>query len=856
MDADTLQGLSEAEAARRLAAVGPNELPQGAGRNLPRIVLETLREPMFLLLLGAAGLYLVLGDLGEGLFLMGGAAAAIGLVILQEARSERALAALRELAQPQVRVIRDGVERRIPARELAPGDILLVGEGERLPADGLLVAGDVLSVDESTLTGESAPVSKRLAGPDEAFGAETAPGAETGPHLFSGALVVRGQGVMQVSRTGPQSALGRIGSSLAAIPQEPTPLQKTAGRLVAVLGGLAVAFCVLVAGAYGLIRHDWIGGALAGITVAIALIPEEFPMVLAVFLALGAWRLATHQVLVRRSAVIEALGGATVLCVDKTGTLTENRMAVARLWTETQDLAMDDAAAVPAGPAAELLELAGRASAVRPVDPMDRAIRRLLNPSRPQPPPEEPERSWPLRPELMAVIQVWRGPDDRRLAAAKGAPEAIFRLCRLPADDVHRLKAVVHGFADQGLRVLGVASCRADDGFPDDPEAAAFRFEGLVGFLDPVRPEVPGALSEARRAGIAVVMITGDHPATALAIARTAGIDTQAGVLSGPELAELPFPTLCERLRQVRVFARIVPEQKLLIVEALKADGEVVAMTGDGVNDAPALEAAHIGIAMGRKGTDVAREAADLVLLDDSFASIVGGVRLGRRIFVNLRRALTYVTAIHVPIAGLALAPILMSLPPLLFPMHVVLLELAIDPICALVFEGEPSEGDAMKRPPRRRDEPLFGPVQLVVALLQGTGVLAGVLGIYVWALGAYPEAEARGAAFVTLAVGNLVLALADAMSMEGRLFSPHRWIYWLIASALGGMLALILAVPPLAAVFRVAPPEPWLLAAALGAALVSGGWFGLRRLAPVRRPRPAAPTVATASGAPVGRGS
>ncbi|MEO8112744.1 MAG: HAD-IC family P-type ATPase, partial [Phenylobacterium sp.] len=447
----------------------------------------------------------------------------------------------------------------------------------------------------------------------------------------------------------------------------------------------------------------------------------------------------------------------------------------------------------------------------------------------------EPERSWPLRPELLAVVQLWAGSAGGRLAAAKGAPEAIFKLCRLPAPEADRLMAVVHEFALQGLRVLGAASCEVSGPFPDDPAAAAFRFEGLIGFLDPVRPEVPGALGEARQAGIRVVMITGDHPATALAIARTSGIDTTAGVLSGPEIAELPFPTLCERLRHVRVFARIVPEQKLLIVEALKADGEVVAMTGDGVNDAPALAAAHIGIAMGRRGTDVAREAADLVLLDDSFASIVGGVRLGRRIFSNLRRALTYVTAIHVPIAGLALAPILMGLPPLLYPMHVVLLELAIDPICALVFEGEPSAGDAMRRPPRRRDEPLFGPVQMAVALLQGVGVLAGVLGIYVWSLGAYPEAEARGAAFVTLVAGNLVLALADAMSMEGRLFSPHRRTYWLIASGLAALLALILAVPALAAMFRIAPPEPGLLLAALLIAAASGGWFGLRRLAPAR---------------------
>lgn len=832
-DAQHLSGLTAAEAARRLGTTGPNEVSTGGGRTLGRIVLETMREPMFLLLIGAAVLYLFLGDLAEGLFLVGGAMASVGLVIFQEARSERALVALRELAQPHARVIRDNTERRISARDLVPGDIMLIGEGERLPADGLLVAGEVLSVDESALTGESAPVSKQPATGGETAETETAPGAEIGPFVFAGALVVRGQGVVRVGRTGAASALGRIGGSLAAIGHEPTPLQKTAGRLVGLLGGVALAFCALLVVAYGLLRHDWIGGALSGITVAISLIPEEFPMVLAVFLALGAWRLANHQVLVRRSAVIEALGGATVLCVDKTGTLTENRMQVARAWTAEGDVALTDDAS-PTGAAADLLRYAALASAVRPVDPMDKAIQAL----RPAAvdgerwPTGEPERAWPLRSELMAVIQLWRLGGEARLAAAKGAPEAIFRLCRLPQVEIERLHSVIQTYAEQGLRVLGVASARTLGAFADEPQDVAFDFAGLVGFIDPLRPEVPAALKEARDAGIQVMMITGDHPATALAVARAAGIGTEAGVLLGADLAALPFETLCERLRRVRVFARVIPEQKLRIVEALKADGEVVAMTGDGVNDAPALEAAHIGVAMGRKGTDVAREAADLVLLDDSFASIVGGVRLGRRIFSNLRRALTYITAIHVPIAGLALGPILFGLPPLLLPMHVVLLELVIDPTCSLVFEAEPSEAAAMKRPPRRRDEALFGPVQVLVALLQGLSILAGVFGLYVWALHAVPNAEAtaRGAAFLALVVGNLVLALTDSAT-SGRLFAPHRRTYWAIVAAVAAVLTAVLTVPALADLFDIAPPSRDLLLLALAVGAASGGWTALAGL-------------------------
>lgn len=824
MTVELLRGLDEAAAASRLAVVGPNELPRARGRGVLRIIGDTLREPMFLLLVGAASLYLALGDLGEGFFLTVGALASIGLVVMQETRSEHALSALRDLSLPLARVLRGGEERQIPARDLVPDDLLLIGEGERMPADARLVAGEVLVVDESALTGESAPVIKPPAASGRALD-NPKPGVDGAPDLFAGTLVVRGQGVARITRTGTHSALGQIGASLAAIEHEPTPLQKTAGRLVAWLGALAIGFCVLVAAAYGGLRDDWVGGVLAGITVAISLIPEEFPMVLAVFLALGAWRLATHQVLTRRSAVIETLGGATVLCVDKTGTLTENQMRVARVWTEEGDRLVEEGC--PIGGAAEaLLELAALASAVRPIDPMDRAVRRLSAHvvANGEVTGVEPERAWPLRPDLLAVVQVWRGAGEQRIAAAKGAPEAIFDLCRLPLAERARLHVVVEDFARRGLRVLGVASYRVDGDLAEDPRTKVFGLAGLIGFVDPLRQDVPAALAEARAAGVAVIMITGDHPATALATAKMAGLDVSAGVLLGSEIENLPFATLCERLRRVRVFARVAPAQKLRLVEALKADGEVVAMTGDGVNDAPALEAAHIGVAMGKKGTDVAREAADLVLLDDSFASIVGGVRLGRRIFTNLRRALTYVTAIHVPIAGLALAPILLGLPPLLFPMHVVLMELAIDPICALVFEAEPSDDQAMKQPPRRPDEPLFGPVQIGWALLQGLGVLLGVLGVYLWALQGHTEPQARGAAFGTLVLANLILALADTAA-SGRLLAPHRRVFWTIAAAIAALLAAIVSVPPLAAIFKVAIPGPSLSIIAALTAFVCGAW-------------------------------
>jgi Ca2+-transporting ATPase len=825
-------GLTQAEAEARLARFGPNELPRAPGRGLGSILRETLREPMFLLLLGAAGLYLALGDLAEGLFMCLGAAGSIGLVVLQEFRSERALRALRDLSEPHAHVIRDGIQRQIPARELAPGDLLLVVEGGRMPADAVLVGGDVLSVDESTLTGESVAALKQPCPQGEEM-EDPAPDGEGGGRLFAGTLVVRGHGLAEVARTGADTALGRIGTSLSRIGQEPTPLQRTAARMVRVLGALAVSFCAVVAIAYGLTHGDWIQGALTGVTVAIGLIPEEYPMVLAVFLALGAWRLAQSKVLVRRPAVIEALGAASLLCVDKTGTLTENRMRIVRLVVGGRSLAVGEADAPP--PEAEpLVRAAALASAVQAIDPMDRAIHALAALGGASASAGALERSWPLRPERLAVVQLWRGDDGMEAAAAKGAPEAIFRLCRLPPTQVEALHRTIEQMAGEGMRVLGAASWREPEPFPPDPGETRFTFEGLIGFMDPLRADVPAALAEARAAGIDVAMITGDHPATALEIARRAGLDTSGGVLTGPQIAALEAAARPAAILGVRVFARIQPEQKLAIVEAFKRDGRVVAMTGDGVNDAPALEAADIGIAMGRRGADVAREAADLVLLDDSFASIIGGVRRGRGIFANLRKALIYVLAIHIPIAGLALLPILMGLPPFLLPLHVVLLELVIDPICSLVFEAGPLEPDAMRRPPRDPNEPLFGAAQTVVAAAQGVVLLAVVLGIYLWAGPGTHAAQARGAAFIALVLGNLSLAMADSAAAGANPFARARAPYWVITGAAVATLGGLMLIPGLEGLFRMASPEPWLAWTAAGAGLAAGGWMAV--LKPVRR--------------------
>lgn len=818
-----VDGLTEAEAADRLAAFGPNVIAGSRRRSIPAIIAGALREPMFALLFAATALYLALGDLGEGLLLASGALVAIGLVVFQEARSEGALAALRSLAEPTARVLREGVERRLPARELVPGDLIRVSEGERLPADAVLIEGDVLRLDESTLTGESASVTREpgaLADTPRA----ALPGGDGGSWIFAGTLVVQGHGLAQVALTGTMTALGGIGHSLSTMVEESTPLQRSTRSLVRIIGVIAITFSMGMAVVLWRVRDDWLEGLLSGLTLAIALIPEEFPMVLAVFLALGAWRLAQKKVLVRRAAAVETLGATSVLCVDKTGTLTENRMRLAGVWADGRTWRPGDGP-TPVG-ADRLLLAAARASRIGSPDPMDRALIETAPPDSERDLEHQPARTWPIEIHRLAMVHLWRN-GDRETAAAKGAAEAIFHLCRLPDDQIGALQQVLADFAAQGWRVLGVAEWRGPGPFPDAPEDAHFAFLGFVAFEDPLRTDVIAALALARQAGVTVAMITGDHPATALEIARRAGI-VEGGILTGADIAAMSPEDLQVRVRTTSVFARIAPQQKLLLVEAYKANGEIVAMTGDGVNDGPALEAAHVGIAMGQRGADVAREAADLVLLDDSFRAIIDGIALGRRISANLRKALTYILAIHVPIVGAALVPLLLGWPPLLMPVHVVLLELIVDPMCSLVFEAEPSEAASMRRPPRRLSQPLFGIRQIAWAGVLGLVLSIGVVGVYGWGLGQGDEHQARGAALITMTLANLALAMATSRTAGVSVFDRRHRLFWAVAAVAVAALAAGILLPSSAALLGIAAPPVILTVIAVVTALAVGGWTGL----------------------------
>jgi Ca2+-transporting ATPase len=837
-----IDGLSQSEAAARLAAEGYNELPVKRRRDTLAIALEVLREPMFLLLVAAGSIYLLLGDRQEALVLLASVVVVLGITIYQERKTERALEALRDLSSPRALVVRDGVKRRIAGREVVRGDILILKEGDRVPADAVLLDCHDFKADESLLTGESVPVTKM---PWDGVAQIARPGGDDLPFVYSGTMLVQGNAIAETLATGSRTEIGKIGRALQTIEQEATTLQRDTRVVVVRLAILGVGLAVLAALLYALMRGGWLDGLLVGITLAMAILPEEFPVVLTVFLALGAWRISKNRVLTRRVPAIETLGAATVLCVDKTGTLTLNRMVVKKLAAggAVQDIrALDDH--LPEG-LHDVLEYAVLASEINPFDPMERALHDLgerhLRDRRAWHEDWDLIKEYPLSPEMLAHTHVWRtGEDGECRVAAKGAPEAVAALCGLEADAWKRIETDVQRMAAEGLRVLGVARARfAAADLPPQQNGFDFEWLGLVALADPVRPTVRGALAECYTAGIRVVMITGDYPVTAQAIARSIGLEPADGVITGTELSGMSDEELRRRIGNVNIFARVVPEQKLRLVDALKSSGEVVAMTGDGVNDAPALKAAHIGIAMGGRGTDVAREAASLVLLEDDFDSIVHAVRLGRRIYRNIRNAMSYLLAVHVPIAGMAFVPLVFGWPIAFLPVHIVFFEFVIDPACSIAFEADPIDDEVMRRPPRARDERLFDLATVLLTLLQGAAMLAMVVLAYAYGLqSGVADTEARAMAFTTIVLGNLGLILANR-SQTRSLFStlrfPNRALYWVIGGTLAG-LVITLYVPYLSRLFRFAPLEAGDFALCLGAAVVGLVWYELYKLLRARR--------------------
>jgi Ca2+-transporting ATPase len=793
-----MQGLTSAEAVRRLTEFGYNELGVSRPKNILKIALEVVREPMFLLLITCGTLYLLLGDYKEGIILLCTIFIIIFITFYQYRKTERALEALRKLSSPRSLVIRDGIEVRIPGREVVPGDLMVLHEGDRISADGTLLDATHLMIDESLLTGESVPVIKTPESKGEA----------QSHFVFSGTLVVHGSGKALVAQTGDKTKFGLIGASLGQLEQEETRLQKEMKLLIKKLFIIGIVVSIGVILLYYYTRGNFLQSLINGLAASIAILPEEFPVILTVFMALGAWRLSKKNVLTRRPSAIESLGAATVLCSDKTGTITLNKMEVAAIYDGHQICQRENFSASTQS-IRHTLAMAHLATPEDSIDPMEQAIQLAFHgPMNTIDKHHKLIREYPWSHDFFAMSRIVDHPEiPGYITAAKGAPETIFSMCHLEPSALNKHMEAVNELASLGFRVIGIASAPAQTGpFPEHQTGFQFHFEGLLAFEDPIRPEARLAIEECHQAGIRVIMMTGDYPATARNIAIQAGLPSKGKVITGEQLEQMDDHELIRKIRKTSVFARVVPEQKLRIVQALKANGEIVAMTGDGVNDAPALKASDIGIAMGNKGTDVAREASSLVLLDDHFASIVGGIRTGRRIFDNLQKAMSYVLAIHIPIIGMAMLPAFFPmLPVVMMPLHIVFLELIIDPVCSVAFESEQEEKGIMQRPPRHTSHKFFGGRRILFSLFQGALLLVMVLLVYFYTIyTGYTEEEIRAVTFAALIAGNIGLILTN-LSRTRNLFAilaERNLALVLILNSAVFLLALMFAIPYLRDLF------------------------------------------------------
>ncbi|HET9029780.1 MAG TPA: cation-transporting P-type ATPase [Candidatus Aquilonibacter sp.] len=796
--------LTDQEVVERQARYGPNILVPERRSSFALWIVRFFFDPMVLLLITAGATYLALGDRLDAGVAFGALLPIFLVTAVLEGRSDRALEELKRLARPTATVRRGSHDVLIDARELVPGDIMLVKEGDVFAADGMLIGGDLLIVDESALTGESQPVVKEIG---------------TGS-VFAGTSLRSGRGEILVTAIGQSTKYGRIGKLMSELHVTATPIERVIRRLVTQLGIVVILLCIVVIAVERAHGSAWPIAIIAGVSLAMAAFPEELPTVYTLYLALGAWRLAKQKALVRRLASVETLGSTNVICVDKTGTLTYGKLRLGALW-HVRD---DDAA---------LLGTAVRATEPRPFDPLDEATQKYAGEQSVDIAFLERERpvvTFPFDAAHRRVTKVWKTASGT-LVVTKGATEVVLDLCDCDDDVRRRVQAKHEEYAREGMRVLAVAEKRIDDVRAKSRSDLESHLEivGLLAFSDPIREDVPPAIAACQRANIGVMMITGDHPSTALAIARSLGLST-AGALTGSDLERAHDDELVRALGTVRVFARIAPEQKLRIVQALHARGDIVAMTGDGTNDALALREADIGIAMGQRGTDVARAAADLILLDDNFTTIVDAVAGGRRIFRNLRRAFRYLNAFHLPLIVAAVLIPLLNVPLLLLPIHLVWLELIVHPTSALVYENDPGgEEDLMTQPPRGRTAGLMRLADWVRPLLLGFTLFLGCFGVYFIELRqGVPVEVARATGLLTMLFGQMLLVLVErsAKTPVWRLSLTNNPRLLPIPGGTIVMILVMFYVPALARAFRVAPPSIDHLLLALGIAALCTLWY------------------------------
>lgn len=827
-----LKGLTTSEAKKLQDKFGKNELVPEKKENIFHKIFHVITEPMFLLLIIAAGVYFVLGEPKDGAIMLVFVVGIISIEAIQEWKTDKTLKALKDLSAPHIKVLRDGEEKTINSSDLVPGDIMYIAEGVKIPADGTVVRASTLCVDESSLTGESLGVWKLTS---ENYINENNDYWRR-DYCYAGTLVTQGTGTILVDKIGLSTEYGKIGKEIALAPVGDTPLQKQTGRLVKLCGTIAAVLFVLVGVVtfFNIPDHAFksriIESILSGITLAMAMIPEEFPVILTVFLSMGAWRLAKKQSLVRRLPSVETLGAVSVLCVDKTGTITLNKMAVRETYSKSGDEKY-------------ISKIMGMGCKSDAYDPMEKAMiarceelgiskdilfgGRLL-------------KEYAFTDETKMMGNVWRNGNDI-VVAAKGSPERILTLCNLSSEERQIAEAKIYEMSKQGLRVIAVGqmSIKIENEIPDTLTDCRLELLGMVGLADPPRESVKEDINTCTKAGVRVVMITGDNGITASSIAKQINMPNSDHIITGDELSEMSDDELREKVKDVSIFSRVLPEHKMRIVKAFKENGEVVAMTGDGVNDAPALKYADIGIAMGKRGSEVSREAADLILLDDNFSTIVDTIKDGRRIYDNIKKAVGYVFTIHIPIAFASLLAPLMGISPtslLLLPLHVVLLELVIDPTCSIVLERQPAERDIMQRPPRNPKEKLLTAKMLSKSVVQGLVIFGASFATYYNFINMYPEnvplARTMGLSIIFLSNVLLVQVNSSNTDFAIRTFIRQikdRVMWAVIIGTLLGLLVMLYT--PLSGFLKLTSLSSEQLLISAGISCIAVLWYELIKL-------------------------
>lgn len=750
-----MKGLSAEQVRHSRQRFGSNEIVARKHSFLD-VAKDIVKEPMVILLLIGALLYFVSGEIGDGIFMTCAVALVISISLYQEARSRNALQSLESLTQPRCKVIRDHKVIEVKKEELVVGDLMVVEEGMSVPADGIIVQSNDFSVNESTLTGESLPVSKskKIAGDIQASN-----------EVFQGTAVVGGLAICEVTAVGGKTVLGKIGKSIESIGEERTPLQSQINSFVnkMALAGVGVFLIVWAINYFN--SHLVLDSLLKALTLAMSILPEEIPVAFTTFMALGAWRLMKSGIIVKQTRTVETLGSATVICTDKTGTITENRMSLVKVFVlSTGEISEPGAGAEEVS----LVRNAMWASEPIPFDPMEKALHDayLRTASVDERRQYKMVHEYPLDGKPPMMTHIFESASGDRIVSAKGAPEALIAVSPLSRDERARLDRALNDLTKEGYRVLAVGTSQfTGNDFPKKQQDFRFVFEGLVAFYDPPKKNIEAVFAAFDRAGIAVKIITGDNAATTATIARQVNFRGAAETMNGEELMKMDEKELNEKVMKVNIFTRMFPEAKLRILNALKANNHIVAMTGDGVNDGPALKGAHIGIAMGKRGSELAKDVSSLILTDDDLAKMVDAIAMGRKIYANLKKAIQYIISIHIPIILTVFTPLVLGwiYPNIFSPVHVIFLELIMGPTCSIIYENEPMEKDAMLRKPRAFTRTFFSGRELSTSIVQGLVIALGILFIYQFAVHqAYSEAITRTMVFVTLISANVFLTLVN----------------------------------------------------------------------------------------------